>query len=438
MKSILNLLKDKKIRNWSIAIVAVVVLVTVSFGFLSTGTGNAAVATEAKVTSLNVSETIEASGSLEAQPFARLDWKASGVVQAVNVQAGDFVKAGDILVTLQPSSTSASIVSAQADLVTAQKNLEDILNSGTDAAQAAIDLKTTKEDYDNADGYYKYLQTSKKVPLTTTELELQNTPRGYQYVYKTKSFKGSATEDMLIEAQNDLALKKAKFEDAQRTYDRLKDGPNAQDVTAAQAKVNASQATVNMMNIVAPFDGQVLSVEGHVGDVVNSGDLSVNLADMKHLYVETQVDESDIAAVKLGNQAEVTLDAVSGVTLTGQVSAINPVGEIVSGLVKYTVRVDLDTVKDKIFLPLGTTANVVIYIKDAAATLAVPIAAIHNDSNGEYVLVVQKDGSTTRVDIVSGAIVGDLVAVTGDLKDGDLLQLSTDGGFEAPNPLKGG
>lgn len=434
----MNFLKDKKYRNWSIAAIVVVIAIFIGIGLSSTKPVSATESTEAKVVTLDVAETIEASGSLEAQPFAQLDWKTSGVVETVFTQPGEFAKAGDILVTLQPSSTSANIVSAQADLVTAQKNLEDLLNSGTDAAQAAIDLKVAKEDFEGAEGYYKYLQTSKKVPLTTTELELQSTPRGYEYVYKTKSFKGEATEDMLIEAQNDLALKKAEYEDAQRIYDRLKDGPNAQDVIAAQAKVDAAQATVNSLSIVAPFDGEVLSVESRVGDLVNAGDLSVNMANMSQLYVETQVDESDIANIKLGNQAEVTLDAVAGVTLTGKVTAINPVGEIISGLVKYTVRVDLDKVDGKVFLPLGATANVIIKTKDESAVLAVPIAAIQNDTQGEYVWVIQSDGSSARVDVVSGSIMGDVVSVTGDLNEGDRLQLINSSSFEAPNPFGGG
>jgi len=91
--------------------------------------------------------------------------------------------------------------------------------------------------------------------------------------------------------------------------------------------------------------------------------------------------------------------------------------------VKYTVWVDLDTLDDEMFLPLGTTASVTIQIKEATATLAIPIAAIQNDTQGEYVWVIQSDGSTTRVNIVSGAIVGDLVAVTGDLKEGELVSL---------------
>lgn len=435
----MKFLKDKKIRNWGIAAVIVVVAVLVWLGFSSTQTVSATADMEATVVSLEVGETIEASGSLEAQPFANLNWKTSGVVKAVNVKPGDFVQAGDILLTLQPSSTSASIVSAQADLVTTQKELEDLLNSGTDLAQAVIDLKDAQEEYDSKQSYVNYLRNDKNIPLSDTQVYVQKNQRGgYEYVYKTREYRGPATEAMLTEAANNLALAKGELEDAQREYDRLKAGADSPDVIAAQAKVDAAQATVNSLSIVAPFDGEVLSVDGRVGDLVNTGDLSVNLADMDHLYVKTQVDESDIATVKLGNQAQVTLDAVSGVMLTGQVSAINPVGEVISGLVKYTVRVELDKVEEDIFLPLGTTANVVLKIKEASAVLVVPIIAIQNDSNGEFVWVVQSDGSAKRTAIVSGVIVGDLVVVSGNLKEGEQVQLVNSSSFEAPNPFGGG
>jgi RND family efflux transporter MFP subunit len=276
------------------------------------------------------------------------------------------------------------------------------------------------------------------VPQTTTRVFLRQTRAGYYYEYKSKNFKGPAPEDWIIEAENDLALKTAWLEDLQRTYGRLKDGPNNQDVLAAQARVDAAQATINSLYIIAPFDGQVLSVDSHGGDLINTGDLSVNLADMDHLYIDTQVDESDIANVKVGNQAQVTLDAVPGVTLTGKVMVINPVGENVSGLVKYTVRVDLDKVSADNFLPLGTTANVVITVKDASANLAVPITAIQNDANGEYVLVVQSDGSTKHVDVISGAILGDMVVVSGGLQAGERVQSNQANSFEAPNPFSGG
>lgn len=433
----LNLWKNKTVRNWTIAGVVVVVALLLAWGFSPAKANDSTAATEVTVASLDVAETIEASGSLEAQPFASLSWKTSGVVEAVNVKSGDFVKADTILLTLDPTSVSASIVSAQADLVTAQKNLEDLLTSGTDLAQAKIDLKNAQEDYDDAVYYLRYLQTDTKVPQTTYGAKLEQTNNGWKYKYTAENFKGPAPKDWIVEAENDLALKKAKLEDAQREYDRLLAGDTSSDVIAAQAKVDAAQATVNQLSIIAPFDGQVLSVDSHVGDMVDTGELSVNIADMDHLYVKAQVDETDVANVKVGQQAEVTLDAVPDVILTGSVASVNPVGETVGGLVKYTVRIDLDSVKD-VFLPLGSTANVVIKVSNAQATLAVPIVAIQNDSLGEYVWAV-RDGASVRVDVVGGVIVGDLVVVTGDLQAGEALEVvARDSSFTAPNPFAGG
>lgn len=430
--------KNKAIRNWGIVIVVAAVLYISVRMFSFANARDETVSAEGEVVSLEVTEMIEASGSLEAQPFAALDWKTSGVVEKVNIKPGDLVKAGDILLTLQPSSTSASIVSAQADLINAQEKLDDLLTSGTSLAQAAIDLKEAQEAYEKADNYLKYLNFDEYVPQTLYTAKLVQTRNGWKYKYETKNFKGPAPKEWIVDAENDLALKKAELDDAQRAYDRLLAGEDSADVIAAQANVAAAQATVNSLSIIAPFDGEVLSVDNRVGDVVNTGELSVNLADLDHLYVETQVDESDVANVKLGNQAEVTLDAVPGIVLNGEVTAINPVGEVVSGLVKYGVRIDLDKVDEEIFLPLGTTANAAIQVKEAFATLAVPITAIQNDAQGEFVWVIQSDGSTTRVDIVSGAIVGELVAVTGDLKAGDRVSLIQDSSLNGPNPFGGG
>ncbi len=431
----LNLWKNKKARNWAIVGIVAIIALLIVRGVSSAKSNDTAVAAEATVVSLDVTETIEASGSLEAQPFASLTWKTSGVVEAVNVKPGDFVKADAILLTLEPASTLASIVSAQADLITAQKNLDDLLNSGTDLAQAAIDLKDATEEYDDAVYYLRYLQTDTKVPQTTYGAKLVQTNNGWKYEYTAENFKGPAPEGWIVEAENDLALKKAKLEDVQREYDRLLAGETSSDVIAAQAQVDAAQATVNSMSIIAPFDGEVLSVDHRVGDTVNAGELSVNLADMDHLYIKTQVDESDVANVKVGQQAEVTLDAVAGVTLAGQVSAINPVGGVVGGLVKYSVRIDLEPVKD-VFLPLGSTANVVIKLSDAQAILAVPIVAIQNDSNGEFVWAV-RNGEAVRVDVVGGAIVGELVVVTGNLQKGETLQIVHESSFTAPNLFGG-
>lgn len=432
--------KNKNVRNWIFVILAVAVIVPLVLRLISpAGASAQEVSAEEKVVDLEVAQTIEASGTLDAQPSATLTWNTGGVVENVFVQAGDQVKEGDVLMTLRTTTVSAGIISAQADLVNAQKELDDLLNSSdTELAQAVIVLKDTQEAYDKAADYLEYLQTSQKVPQTETRAILQTKRNSWMYFYKTKTFKGPAPEDWIIEAENDLALKTAELQDAQNDYDRLKDGPNADDIMAAQAKVDAAQSTVDSMSIIAPFDGTVLYVESQPGDLVTTGESALYAADMNRLYVEAQVDESDVANVKVGQQVEVTLDALPGVTLTGSVSAINPVGEEISGLVKYTIRLDLDKLDDELFTPLGTTANVTIHVSDATAALAVPITTIQNDANGEFVMLVQSDGTTRRVDVVSGAIVDDLVVVTGDLQAGDRVQVNNASSFNAPNPFGGG
>ncbi len=436
MNVIKNFWSNKILRTVTLAVLVAALLFTLPRMFAPASASEPAASAE--VVSIEMAETVETSGSLQAQPFANLTWKTSGVVESVNVEVGDFVKAGDILLTLQPESTSASIVSAQADLITAQEDLEDALASGTGLAQAAIDLKEAQEDYEKAVNYLKYLQTDQNVPQTLYTAELVQTRNGWEYKYEAQNFKGPAPEEWIIDAENDVALKKGLLEDAQREYERLLAGEESNEVLAARARVEAAQTTVNSLYIIAPFDGQVLSIEHRVGDTVSANEAAVNLANLNQLYVEAQVDESDIAKVQLGNQAEITLDALDGVVFTGQVSAINPVGETVSGLIKYTVRIDLDKVDEDIFLPLGATANVVIKVKEAQAMLAVPITAIQNDANGEFVWALENNGSLTRVDVVGGAIVGDMVIVAGDLHVGQRVSLLRENSFEAPNPFQGG
>ena len=433
MNTLQTLWKNKTLRNWSIGVIALVILFFIVQGLLRPNVSQAGIPMQAQVVSIEVVETIETSGALQAQPFASLAWKTSGVVELINVKPGDFVQAGDILLALLPESTSGSIVSAQADLVNAQETLEELLNSDTALIEAEQAVDDAEEDYQKA--YNWRVQLNGKVDIK-------------EYVYdqqgqlKLKEYKGYAGKETIEQADRDLALAESKLNDARREYERLLQGEDSAKVAAAKASVEASQATINSLYLLAPFDGQILSLDNRVGDSVESGEISVNIADLTNLYVEAQIDESDIANVKLGNHAEITVDAANGVVFTGQVSAINPVGETVSNVVKYTVRVDLDSLDEDIFLPLGATANVVIQVKEAELTLAVPIIAIQNDEKSEYVLVLEGNGSTRRVNVIGGAIVGDLVAVTGDLKEGDRVSLiltnADDLQGQGPNPFGGG
>ena len=141
----------KKYRNWFIAGGIFILLLA---GFLYSRAKNQALAVAQYQTVVakhgDVSAIIGATGTVRAKQSATLIWQTSGSVGAVNAQVGDTVRAGEVLAELNHATLSQSIILAQADLVSARQALDDLLNSGTTAAQAYIALKDAQESYDTA------------------------------------------------------------------------------------------------------------------------------------------------------------------------------------------------------------------------------------------------------------------------------------------------
>jgi RND family efflux transporter MFP subunit len=173
--------------------------------------------------------------------------------------------------------------------------------------------------------------------------------------------------------------------------------------------------------LTAPFSGQVLAVYYHKGDVASQQQPAVTLADVSELHVTVQVDETEVTEITIGDTATITFSALPDAEVTGKVSAISTMGQTDQGLVKYDVEVVLDETDAQI--PLGVTADVSIAVDVQTDVLAVPIDALQSDDQGEFVNVVASDGTVQRVNVESGAIVGDSVAVAGSLQPGDHVQI---------------
>jgi multidrug efflux pump subunit AcrA (membrane-fusion protein) len=302
-------------------------------------------------------KTIVAEGRIEPVNYADVAFNAGGVISDVLVREGDQVKKGDILIRLGNESDKA-YTAAQLELVTAQQAYDDVLNSsGTEAAQAVIDLREAQEAYDKADDYLTYLLNSKKVPQTETRYFLIQNWKGYEYRTKTKNFRGPAPEDWIIEAQNDLALKKAELEEAQQTFDRLKDGVDTQQLALLEAQLDAARAGVASLMVTAPFDGTVADLKAKVGESVNSGSIAATAADFSNWLVKTtDLTELEVVNIQKGQPVTVVLDAIPDVTLYGVVDAISQTYAEKQGDVVYEVTIRLtDTHPDILW---GMTAVV--------------------------------------------------------------------------------
>ena len=302
--------------------------------------GQAASATAEAIPTVIADDTIIAEGRLEPVRYAEIAFSTSGVVSDVLVQEGQAVQKGEPLIRLGDESDS-NYAAAQLELVTAEQALNQLQNSsGADLAQTVIDLKEAQEAFTKAENYLHYLQTSQRVPQTDTRVLLIQTWKGYEYDYKTRNFKGPAPQDWIVEAENDLALKKARLDELQHAYDRMKDGVDADQLALLEAQLNAAKARVAAFSVLAPFDGVVAHLNAKVGGSINAGESAVTVSDFSHWIVKTtDVTEIDVVRLQEGQPVTVTLDALPDVQMQGQILFIGQTYAENQGDIVYEVTV---------------------------------------------------------------------------------------------------
>jgi len=265
-------------------------------------------------------DTIIAEGRVEPIQYAEIAFTTSGMVGEVMIEEGQSVKAGESLIRLGTEKDS-SYAAAQLELANAQKAMDDLVNSrGADFAQAVIDLHEAEKEYTRADNYLRYLKTSDSVPQTNYSVKLVQTARGYEYKPEATNFKGPASDEWILNAENDLALKKANLDSAQRTYDNLKEGPDAEQLPVLEARLTAAKAAVAAFTVTAPFDGIVAELNAKAGSTINAGEIAIVIADTSDwLAITSDVTEIDVVKLTEGQSVIVTLDAIPDVEMRGEI-----------------------------------------------------------------------------------------------------------------------
>jgi HlyD family secretion protein len=411
MKEIIN-----KHRKVSIGVGIVLLVVIVALVYSRRSSSTTTTYQTVKVEKGNLVATVGATGTVRAQQSATLNWMTSGTIQDVNVKVGDAVKQDEVLANLEKASLSQNVILAEADLVSAQKALDDLQSSDTSRAQALIALKKAQDAYDRA---YEYRQSlNGKVDLK--QVVFVNV--GGQSVPKVKYYKGYADKDTIASADDDLALKKAQLDDARRTYDRLKEGANSPDVAAAKARVDAAQATLDMAQIVSPFNGTVTQANPMAGDQVTAGKTAFRIDDLANLLVDVQVSEVDINRIVMKQPVTLTFDAIPNKDYTGEVVEVSQAGDVVTGAVNFTITVRLADA-DELVKP-GMTAAINIVVDQIKNQLLVPNRSVRlvDSKRVVYVLVNNK---SQQVEVTLGPSSDTMsVVLDGGLKEGDLIILN--------------
>lgn len=406
-------------RTW--IIIGVVFLVVMVIAFVNRGGDEASIFQTVPVERGNLVASVGATGSVRARQTATLIWQTSGIVGSVNAEIGDQVAADATLVSLDKASLNQSIILAEADLVSAQKALDELLISNTALLEAQQAVDKAEKAYDKA--YNWRIELNGKIDIK-------------DYVYdqfgklKYREYKGYASEATIEQADKDLALAESRLDDARRAYERLLKGPDSEEVTAAQARVAAAQATLNLAHLTAPFAGTITQAFPAVGDQVSVGTVGFRIDNLSSLLVDVQVSEVDINSVAVGQNSTLLFDAILNKEYHGKVVQVGQSGETVQGVVSFIVTIEL-TDADELVKP-GMTAAVSVVVDEVKDTILIPNRAVRL-VDGNRVVYVLVDGQPVQVKVRLGASSDTMsVIIEGDVKEGDQIILnppSTNGGM---------
>ena len=378
----------------------------------------------------NLTATIGATGTVRAKQTTILIWQAAGQVDTVNAKVGDNVPADFVLAFLEKTSLPQSIILAEADLASAQQTLDDLLNSDTARARAVIDLRKAQEAYDKAYNWRRELDNNR---ITIEVIEYEKF--GGRTFPVTTEKKIWADEETKQKAQEDLELKKALLDDAQRNYDQLTSG-NSAEIASAQARIDAAQATLNLARVIAPFGGIVTEAYPLPGDQVSAGATAFRIDDLSSLLVDVEVSEVDINSVSVGQPVLLTFDAILGKEYHGEVVEVAQTGTVSAGVVNFKVTVELNDA-DALVKP-GMTAAVNITVKELQDVLLVPNRAVRL-SNGVRVIYLLVNNMPEKTEIRLGSS-SDTVSVLagGGVNEGDVVILNPPVEFGGPGGGPGG
>jgi HlyD family secretion protein len=262
--------------------------------------------------------------------------------------------------------------------------------------------------------------------LANAKRSLVSLELAYQKAVDDLAYTKKEGEQTLANAKNSYTTKELSLKQSQLDYQDLIDPVSSADLASARSQLSSAAVSVDrakyaieQATLISPIDGQIALLNYKKGDIIikDSAKAMASIINNDTLFIEVNIEESDINKVKVGQKAYATFDAVDGLELAGEVSFISLTSESSSnGIVTYLVRV-LFTNSNDAQIREGMTANVKFVTAEAKDVLAIPVAAVRNikdqisveKSDGTYATVVTGFTDGKKVEIISGLNEGDKI-----------------------------
>jgi len=405
------------------------------------------------VTRGDVAQTVTAPGTLVGTRQVTLAADVGGRLAEVTAQAGDTVKAGDVVARLETGELEQAIAKADLGLQQAQLELEKLQKPVEEAdiraaehavsqAAAALGIAQSKRDQTLAGDLFLNSLPDARIAYNDKKEWYESRQRlynegqldSYWFVDQAqREFEDAQDNLQKLEAQaalqqrstdSEVAKAAQTYQEAQDKLTALQKGCDPLDVEAAQLKVQAAQmaldgaqADLKAATVTAPFDGIVLEVKTAVGEMVAAGGALLVLSDPQAVEVKTSVIEEDLPLVAVGQTAELFFDAQPELDIAGTVARIVP--QRLSGdRPLYPVVIAPDDALPETLAP-GMTVDASIVLDIRADALRLPRSVVHARSNGTAEVKVW-DGHTVTERTVQIGLRGDsYVEILEGLQEGE-------------------
>jgi HlyD family secretion protein len=322
-----------------------------------------------------VSDTeIVAEGRIVPKDEVDLSFFTSGQIEEVFVEEGDLVKKDDVLARLgNREELEAAIANAEAELLSAQQALDELYDNNeiaktealiavTDANRALRDAQYQLDNFTVPQNQAEF-ETFEAVTIMKERLDkARDAFEPYKYRPSSNDTRQDRKDD-LEEAQSDYdsAIKRLEYEtalneaqnrweEAHKDLEILQEGPDPDNIEAAESRINAAQAALKSgeaafdhLELVATIDGTVVDEELIIGQDVTPGQPVVKIVDFSEMYAETDdLTELEVVDVSLGQAVTIEPDAIPGLVLDGTVVKISDIFEEKRGDVTYTTKILID------------------------------------------------------------------------------------------------
>lgn len=327
--------------------VGVLVLLLAVVGFTVSQSNKGVVTVQTgKVAKEDLASTVTASGEIKPKTYTNIGALGIGKIVRLLVHEGETVKAGQKLAQLENVQSAADVAAMKSQVEAAR----------TDATAGEAGLRSANAELERAKADYE-----------RTKFDFERAQKLYQDQLIPKSQYDQA------KSANDAAAATIDTDKARAAQAKAQLASNNEHIRQYQATLTRASDVLSKTEYVAPFDGIVTNLPVREGETVvmgiqnSPGSTLMTVADMSVITAEVKVDETDIVNVKIGQPAEITIDAIPKKTFHGTVTEIGNNAIIRStGLSTSQVTTGSQEAKD---------FKVVVTLTDAAPNLRPGLSA---------------------------------------------------------------